>query len=77
MVLLIQTFLFGCVYQSNLYYIPLFLQNARQLSLIKSALTYIPIVIMQTIFSILSGFYISRFKRYGEVLWVGYGIWVL
>lgn len=76
-VLLLQTFLFGCVYQTNLYYIPLFLQNARQLSLIKSALTYIPLVVMQALFSIISGFYISKFKRYGEVLWFGFGIWTL
>lgn len=31
----------------------------------------------QSIFSILSGQYISRCKRYGEVIWAGFGIWTL
>lgn len=75
--ILLQSFLFGAVYQANLYYIPLYLQNAHQFSLIKSALVYIPLVAIQSLVSVISGFYISKFKRYGEILWVGFGVWTL
>lgn len=76
-VILLQSFLFGSVYQANVYYIPLYLQNAHQFSLIKSALVYIPFVAVQSAVSVASGFYISKLKRYGEVMWVGFGTWTL
>ncbi|KAK2015878.1 MFS general substrate transporter [Colletotrichum eremochloae] len=76
-VLLAQCFLLGAVYQSYLYYIPLYLQNAHQYSVIKSALIYLPLVSVQAAFSILSGQYISRTQRYGEVIWAGFGLWTL
>lgn len=31
----------------------------------------------QAVFSIISGQYVSRTKRYGEVIWLGYGLWFL
>ncbi|KAK1978463.1 major facilitator superfamily domain-containing protein [Colletotrichum cereale] len=76
-VLLAQSFLFGAVYQSYLYYIPLYLQNAHQYSVIQSATIYIILVACQSVFSILSGQYIARFQRYGEVIWAGFGLWTL
>lgn len=36
-----------------------------------------PIVLTQVVFSVLSGQYISRIKRYGEVIWVGFGLYTL
>jgi hypothetical protein len=76
-VILIQSFLFGAVYQSYLYYVPLYLQNAHQFGLIKSALIWVPLFAIQSIVSVLSGLYISKFKRYGEILWAGFGLWTL
>ncbi|CAJ2506907.1 Uu.00g080930.m01.CDS01 [Anthostomella pinea] len=76
-VLLIQSFLFGAVYQSYLYYLPLYLQNARQFSVIQSAGVIASMVSVQAIFSILSGQYISRLKRWSEVIWAGFGSWTL
>ncbi|KAK1846242.1 major facilitator superfamily transporter [Colletotrichum chrysophilum] len=76
-VMLVQTFLFGAAYQSYLYYIPLYLQNAHQFSVIHSAAIYVSLVVCQSVFSILSGQYISRTKRYGEVIWLGFGFWTL
>lgn len=75
--MLVQSFLFGAVYQSYLYYIPLYLQNAHRYSPLVSASIYVALVGFQTIFSIISGQYISRRKRYGEVLWFGFGMWTL
>ncbi len=76
-VLMAQTFLFGAVYQTYLYYLPLFLQNARQYSVIQSASITVSMVVLQSAFSILSGQYLSRRKRYGEILWFGFGTWTL
>ncbi|KAI0024665.1 putative MFS transporter [Xylariomycetidae sp. FL0641] len=76
-VLLIQSFLFGAVYQSYLYYLPLYLQNARQFSVLRSAGIIAAMVATQSFFSILSGQYISRLKRWGEVVWIGFGLWTL
>lgn len=75
--MLVQSFLFGAVYQSYLYYVPLYLQNAHQFAPLISAAVYCALVVMQTVFSVLSGQYISRRKRYGEVLWFGFGSWTL
>lgn len=42
-----------------------------------SAVMSFPIVATQACVSIGSGRYISHFKRYGEVIWFGFGIWTL
>lgn len=76
-VMLVQNFLFGAVYQSYLYYIPLYLQNARQYRAIVSAAIYSSLTVAQSMGSVLSGQYISRRKRYGEVIWLGFGLWTL
>ncbi|KAH6972260.1 major facilitator superfamily domain-containing protein [Ilyonectria sp. MPI-CAGE-AT-0026] len=76
-VMLVQNFLFGAVYQSYLYYMPLYLQNAHGYSIIRSALITLPLVVFQMVFSILSGQYISRQKRYLEVLVFGFSMWTL
>ncbi|KFY93128.1 hypothetical protein V500_03897 [Pseudogymnoascus sp. VKM F-4518 (FW-2643)] len=73
--ILIQNFLFGIVYYSHMYYLPIYYQNARQYSPLTAAALTIPFVASQSIFSILSGQYVSRCKRYGEVIWLGYTLW--
>ncbi|CAH0057293.1 unnamed protein product [Clonostachys solani] len=75
--MLVQNFLMGASYQAWIYFVPLYLQNAHQFSIIQSALIWIPLVGFQSGISILSGLYISKFKRYGEILWFGFGIWTL
>ncbi|KAI1842320.1 hypothetical protein JX266_011488 [Neoarthrinium moseri] len=76
-VMLCQSFLFGAVYQSYLYYLPLYFQNVKQYSVVVSAAFTACLVSFQAGFSILSGQYISRRKRYGEVIWAGFGLWTL
>jgi hypothetical protein len=75
--MLAQNFLFGAVYQSYLYYVPLYLQNPRRYSAITSAALYTPLVGAQMLASIVSGQYISRRLRYGEVLKTGFALWTL
>jgi len=70
--IMIQNFFFSAVYYSYLYYLPIYYQNVRQYSTLKSALWIIPMVLTQAVASILSGQYISRTKRYGEVIVIGF-----
>lgn len=74
---MIQSFLLGAVYQVSLYYLPLFLQNARGYTIIESAAFVSAMVLVQSICSVLSGQYLSRMKRYGEVIWCGFACWTL
>lgn len=75
--ILIQNFLYGIVYYSQLYYLPIYYQNAHRFSALMSAVLIIPVVLTQSLTSVLSGQYISRTKRYGEVIWVGFIMWTL
>ena len=69
---MIQNFFFGAVYYSYLYYLPLYYKNVRQYNTLKSAILTIPMALTQAIASILSGQYISRTKRYGEIIVLGF-----
>ncbi|CAK7217392.1 hypothetical protein SBRCBS47491_003148 [Sporothrix bragantina] len=75
--MLVQNFLIGIVFYSLLYYLPIYFQTARQYGRIASAALVLPIVVPQAIASAASGQYISRRGRYGEVIWLGYGLWTL
>lgn len=58
-------------------YLPVYFQNVRGYSPILSAALTIPLVANMSVFSICSGQYISRTKRYGEIIWSGYVLWAL
>ncbi|TID17364.1 mfs transporter [Venturia nashicola] len=75
--LLLQNFFFGMVLYTHIYALPLYFQNVREFSPIKSAMMVIPLVSTQSIASILSGQYISHKKRYGEVIWLGFFLFTL
>ncbi|KAI9698868.1 MAG: hypothetical protein M1820_007375 [Bogoriella megaspora] len=75
--LLLQSLLMGVPFYAYNWFAPLYFQNVRGLSPIMSAVYTIPYVGVQTISSTCSGLYISHYKRYGEVLWVGFGLFTL
>ena len=75
--MLVQNLLFGIVYYSQLYYLPLFFQNAHQLTPLISAVLLLPLTGAQMVASIIAGRYISWRERYGEVIWVGFIFWAL
>ncbi|RFU34296.1 hypothetical protein B7463_g2072, partial [Scytalidium lignicola] len=75
--LFVQSFLLGAVYQAYLYYLPLYYQNARGWTPLQSAAMVVPMVVIQSMSSIAGGQYISRMRRYGELIWFGFGIWTL
>ena len=75
--ILAQNFFFGIVYYSNLYMLPLYFQNVRGWDAIKSAGFLVAINVPQSCVSTLSGIFISRYKRYGVVIWTGFFVWTL
>ncbi|KAF2121184.1 major facilitator superfamily domain-containing protein [Lophiotrema nucula] len=75
--MLLQNLFVGVVWYSELYFLQIYYQSARQLSLTISAALLLPLVVALAIFSTLSGQYISRLNRYGEVLWAGFAVWTL
>jgi hypothetical protein len=70
--ILLQNFFFGIVFYSMLYNLPLYYQNVKKYSVLKSAFLSIPLTGLQSISSISSGLYISYTKRYGECIWLGF-----
>ncbi|KAJ5088657.1 major facilitator superfamily domain-containing protein [Penicillium angulare] len=75
--LLVQTFLLGAVYQTMVYYIPLYLLNAHRLSVFASAAIFASLAGIQAVMSAGSGFFISHFKKYGIVIRFGFAMWTL
>lgn len=75
--MLMQNLLLGIVWYSELYFLPIYYQTARQLSLMSSATLLLPLVVSLAVTSALSGQYISRLNRYGEVIWLGFFLWTL
>ncbi|KAI1116206.1 major facilitator superfamily domain-containing protein [Nemania sp. NC0429] len=76
-ILLGQNFLFGSAYQALLYYLPLYIQNARQYSVMQSACIVAVPVGAQAVSTVLAGNFISYVKRWKEVISVGYIFWTL
>lgn len=67
-----QNFFFGLVYYTYIYFLPLYFQNVRQYSALRSAVLTIPLVLVQAVSSTMSGQYISRVGRYGEIIFTGF-----
>ena len=75
--MLAQSFLLGACYYSYLYFLPLYFQNVRGKSPLIAACLQLPLVGTQSPASVFGGLYMSKFNRYGEVIWGGFGIWTL
>ncbi|KAI9655285.1 MAG: hypothetical protein M1821_005432 [Bathelium mastoideum] len=75
--LLVQSFLMGLPFYGYVWFAPLYFQNVKRVSPIMSAVYTIPLVGAQAIASTCSGRYISKYKRYGEVLWSGFALFTL
>lgn len=73
----VQGFLHGVVYWSNLFYMPLYLQNVRGYSPTTSGLIILPMVASHGVGSIVSGQIISRTGRYNPTIITANGIWAL
>lgn len=75
--MLAQSFLLGACYYSYLYFLPLYFQNVRGKSPLIAAALQLPLVVAQSSFSTFGGLYMTWMNRYGELLWLGFGLWTL
>ena len=75
--MLFQAFFFGMVFYNYLYTLPLYYQNVRRYTPIHSALMTLPMTLVQSFASVCGGQYISRRKRYGEIIWSGYTLFTI
>ncbi|KAI1180260.1 putative MFS transporter [Nemania sp. FL0916] len=76
-ILLVQSFILGSVYQTLLYFLPLYLQNARQFSVMQSAgFVAIPVG-FQAVASVLSGLLIARLQGWKAVVCTGFSLWTI
>jgi hypothetical protein len=76
-VILLQNLLFGYSFYSVIYYLPIYFENVCQHTPIVAAALLVPFFVAQTSFSVGSGFYISKYGRYMEVIWAGFALWTL
>jgi len=76
-ILLIQGTLHDFVWQSFQYFIPLYFQNVRGYSPLKSAILILPFLAVQSIAGATSGPVMSILARYGPVLRFGFFLWTL
>ncbi|KAI0460321.1 putative MFS transporter [Xylaria acuta] len=76
-ILLGQHFILGAVYQTYLYYVPLYMQNPSQYSVIQSAGAIAAMVGAQAVSSTVSGYVISRWGRWKWVICTGFGLLTL
>jgi hypothetical protein len=58
-----QNLLFGFVWQADLYFLPIYYQNIRQYSPLRSAMLILPLLIFQSVAGALSGPLMSRLAR--------------
>ena len=75
--ILVQNMLFGFVWQSELYFLPIYWQSIRQWSPIRSAILMLPYLACQAVAAIAGGFIMSKTCRYAPTLIAGFALWTL
>ncbi|KAM0713521.1 hypothetical protein Q7P37_010483 [Cladosporium fusiforme] len=75
--MLAQSFFLGASYYSYLYFLPLYYQNVKGYTPLVSAALLLPIVVTQAISSTLAGLSMSRWNRYGIIIWGGFSVWLV
>ncbi|KAJ5810371.1 uncharacterized protein N7503_002589 [Penicillium pulvis] len=71
------TFIAGWNSMVQLYYIPTFFQLVYNYSTVKAAAMLIPIIVVQTFASTISGLVVHWIGRYRESILFGFGIWAV
>jgi hypothetical protein len=67
----------GWLFVSQVYYIPTFYQLAYRYSAVKSGALLLPITLVQTLSSTLSGLIITWTGRYRENILAGWAVWAI
>jgi MFS family permease len=74
-ILLVQNLIFGYVFWSNLFYMPIYLENVRGFSATMAGAIIVPMVGSQGIGSIISGLIISRTGHYNPIMISAQFLW--
>ncbi|KAK6453903.1 major facilitator superfamily domain-containing protein [Scheffersomyces xylosifermentans] len=75
--ILSSNFLYGMAYYGFIYYLPYYFQIIRGLDSIHSSILLLPLVLTQSIASMIGGYIISYIGHYKYIVLGGYGIWTL
>ncbi|EDK36020.2 hypothetical protein PGUG_00118 [Meyerozyma guilliermondii ATCC 6260] len=73
--LLGSTFFFGMAYFGFMYYVPYYFHVVKGRDIIHTSIFLLPLVLSQSIMSIVSGQIITRTGHYIYVVWAGYVMW--
>ncbi|CDZ98057.1 Tetracycline resistance protein TetB/drug resistance transporter [Phaffia rhodozyma] len=71
------TFLTGCIFYAQLYYLPQYFQVVLDASAIRSGILLFPLVFPQVFFSFSSGYLVSKTGEYRINLCLGFFVWTI
>ncbi|OAL23371.1 hypothetical protein AYO22_06421 [Fonsecaea multimorphosa] len=72
-----QNFLFGFVWQADLYFLPIYYQDVRGFAPLRSAYLTLPLLLAQSLGGVLSAPAMTFTARYMPVLWLGFVFWTI
>jgi hypothetical protein len=70
-----QNLLFGFVWQADLYFLPIYFQEVRGYSPIRSALLILPLLLLQSVAGVLSGQIMRKISGFRPVLYMVFVLW--
>ncbi|CAI0645617.1 unnamed protein product [Colletotrichum noveboracense] len=76
-VMYVQSALYGCVWQVNLYFLPIYFQEVRGYSPLRSASLTLLLLLIHSAAGVASGPIMSKSARYAPILFIGMGLWTL
>ncbi|KAF9630025.1 Major facilitator superfamily [Lasiodiplodia theobromae] len=76
-VIYLQSALYNCVWQVDMYFLPVYFQDVRGFAPLQSATLIMPLLLLQSVAGVLSGPLMTKLTRYGPVLYVGMALWLL
>ncbi|KAJ5223824.1 hypothetical protein N7468_008366 [Penicillium chermesinum] len=71
------SFFTGFMFYTNLYYFPQFFQVVYSASPVRSGVLLLPLILVQSFVSFVSGFIVSKTGNYTVCLWAGFAIWAI
>lgn len=77
LILFLQAPCYDFVWQVDLYFLPLYLQDVRGYSPLQTATLLLPLLVTLSAAGAVSGPLMTKFARYGPVLWLGFAFWLL
>ncbi|KAJ5682720.1 hypothetical protein N7462_005885 [Penicillium macrosclerotiorum] len=76
-VIYFQSALYNAVWQVDMYFLPIYFQDVRGYSPLRSAALILPLLLMQSVAGVISGPLMTKLARYGPVLYSGMALWTL